>query len=153
MNGQRRCLSGTGCSGVRGVKRSSVRGLITPPPHPVMVKGLSTPLLCPRAPVSHGGCSSPGTRTALWLSHKTTPNPLSRNACVLVQVHGDVFRAPKHLMLFSALHGTGCQVTVLVFAVILFAIAGPLHGDVYEERGEIVATVIVCYALTSFVAG
>ncbi|CAM9191005.1 unnamed protein product [Ectocarpus sp. 8 AP-2014] len=69
------------------------------------------------------------------------------------QVHGDVFRAPKHLMLFSALFGTGCQLAVLVLLVILFAIAGPLHGDVYEERGEMVTTFIVCYALTSLVSG
>ena len=69
------------------------------------------------------------------------------------QVHGDVFRAPKHLMLFSALFGTGCQLAVLVLVVVLFAIAGPLHGDVYEERGEMVSAFIVCYALTSFVSG
>ncbi|CAN0153023.1 unnamed protein product, partial [Discosporangium mesarthrocarpum] len=69
------------------------------------------------------------------------------------QIHGDVFRPPEYLMLFSALHGTGCQLVVLVLGVVLFAIAGPLHGDVYEERGELVSTFIVCYALTSFVAG
>lgn len=56
-------------------------------------------------------------------------------------------------MLFSALFGTGCQLAVLVLVVILFAFAGPLHGDVYEERGEMVSTFIVCYALTSFVSG
>lgn len=56
-------------------------------------------------------------------------------------------------MLFSALFGTGCQLAVLVLVVILFAIAGPLHGDVYEERGEMVSAFIVCYALTSFVSG
>lgn len=56
-------------------------------------------------------------------------------------------------MLFSALFGTGCQLAVLVLVVILFAIAGPLHGDVYEERGEMVLTFIVCYALTSFISG
>ncbi|CAN0009818.1 unnamed protein product, partial [Ascophyllum nodosum] len=65
----------------------------------------------------------------------------------------DVFRAPEHLITFSALFGTGCQLAVMVLIVILFAMAGPLHGDVYEERGEIVTTFIVCYALTSFVSG
>lgn len=69
------------------------------------------------------------------------------------QVHGDVFRAPKHLMVFSAFFGTGCQLSVLVLVVVLFALAGPLHGDVYEERGEMVSTFIVCYALTSFISG
>lgn len=69
------------------------------------------------------------------------------------KVHGDVFRAPQHLMLFSALHGTGCQIAVLAFGVILFAMAGKYHGEVYEERGEIVSSFIVCYALTSFISG
>lgn len=49
------------------------------------------------------------------------------------QVHGDVFRAPLHLMLFSAMYGVGWQLALLVLGVIAFAIAGPIHGDVYEE--------------------
>lgn len=53
------------------------------------------------------------------------------------QVHGDVFRPPQYLMVFSALLGTGWQLIVIVAGVILFAIAGPVHGDVYEERGEV----------------
>lgn len=40
------------------------------------------------------------------------------------QVHGDVFRAPEQLILFSALLGTGWQLVVLVLGVILYAIAG-----------------------------
>mmetsp|Transcript_35820 Transcript_35820/g.47291 ORF Transcript_35820/g.47291 Transcript_35820/m.47291 type:complete len:612 (-) Transcript_35820:410-2245(-) len=69
------------------------------------------------------------------------------------QVHGDVFRAPVHLMWFAALIGTGWQLVVLVLGVILFAVAGPLHGDVYEERGEMLTASIVCYALSTVVAG
>jgi len=69
------------------------------------------------------------------------------------QVHGDVFRPPHYLMVFSALLGTGWQLMVIVTGVILFAIAGPVHGDVYEERGEIITTFIVCYTLSSVVAG
>lgn len=69
------------------------------------------------------------------------------------QVHGDVFRAPLHLMFFSALYGIGCQFLALVLVVVGWAIAGPLHGDVYEERGELVTSVIVAYALTCLVAG
>eukprot|EP00904_Undaria_pinnatifida_P003732 jgi/Undpi1/1335/HiC_scaffold_11.g04727.m1 len=65
-----------------------------------------------------------------------------KNDFAKVSVHGDVFRAPKHLMVFSAFFGTGCQLSVLVLVVVLFAIAGPLHGDVYEERGEMVSTFI-----------
>ena len=48
-------------------------------------------------------------------------------------MHGDVFRPPHYLMVFSALLGTGWQLMVIVTGVILFAIAGPVHGDVYEE--------------------
>lgn len=69
------------------------------------------------------------------------------------QVHGDVFRAPELLPLFAALMGTGWQLVVLTASVILFAVLGPLHGEVHEERGEVLHAVIVCYALSSIVAG
>jgi transmembrane 9 superfamily protein 3 len=69
------------------------------------------------------------------------------------QVHGDVFRAPLFLPLFAALIGTGWQLVALTLSVILFAVLGPLHGAVHEERGEVVSSVIVCHALSSIVAG
>eukprot|EP00639_Heterosigma_akashiwo_P013900 CAMPEP_0206363132 /NCGR_PEP_ID=MMETSP0294-20121207/1405_1 /ASSEMBLY_ACC=CAM_ASM_000327 /TAXON_ID=39354 /ORGANISM="Heterosigma akashiwo, Strain CCMP2393" /LENGTH=521 /DNA_ID=CAMNT_0053808409 /DNA_START=198 /DNA_END=1761 /DNA_ORIENTATION=- len=69
------------------------------------------------------------------------------------QVHGDVFRAPRHLALFAALVGTGWQLAALAAGVVLFALAGPLHGDVYEERGEMMTACIVMYALSTVVAG
>lgn len=69
------------------------------------------------------------------------------------QVHGDVFRAPPYLPLFSALLGIGWQIISLTCVVILFAVLGPLHGDVYEERGEVVHSILVCYCLSSVVAG
>ncbi len=69
-------------------------------------------------------------------------------------VYGDVFRAPSNLVLFSAMVGTGWQLLLLIFAVILYAMAGPvLHGNMYEDRGEMVSTVIVCFALSSAFAG
>jgi transmembrane 9 superfamily member 3 len=40
------------------------------------------------------------------------------------QVHGDVFRAPSQLTLFTALWGTGWQLIVLFLGVILYAMAG-----------------------------
>ena len=61
--------------------------------------------------------------------------------------------APPHLALFSAMVGTGWQLIAITVSVIGFALLGPLHGDVYEERGEMVTSFIVCYALTSTVAG
>jgi transmembrane 9 superfamily protein 3 len=69
------------------------------------------------------------------------------------QVHGDVFRPPTYLCLFSAFLGAGCQLLVVAIGCILFAIAGPMHGDVYEERGEAITSSIVCYTLSSIVSG
>jgi len=65
------------------------------------------------------------------------------------QVHGDVFRAPSHLLFFSALLGTGYQLIWLVFFVIFFAIIGAY----YSTRGSIVSALVIGYALTAFVAG
>ena len=41
-----------------------------------------------------------------------------------LQVHGDVFRPPKHLEVLAALIGTGVQLALLVLSVILITIAG-----------------------------
>ena len=69
-------------------------------------------------------------------------------------VYGDVFRAPNNLVLFSAFLGTGWQLLLLVLVVILYAMAGPiLHGNMYEDRGEMVSTFIVSYSLSSAFAG
>jgi len=65
------------------------------------------------------------------------------------QIHGDVFRAPPHLTLFSALIGTGHQICILNFSVIIFSII----GTYYESRGTVVTAFILTYAFTSFVAG
>jgi len=69
------------------------------------------------------------------------------------QVHGDVFRPPSFLIVFSALIGTGWQLAVLVLGVVLFAILGPIHGEVHEERGEVITAIISFYVLSSCVAG
>jgi len=69
------------------------------------------------------------------------------------QVHGDVFRAPEYLELFCAMYGSGWQLLTLVLGVIMYAIAGPMHGYMYEDRGEMVSTFIVCFALSSAIAG
>ena len=69
------------------------------------------------------------------------------------QVHGDVFRAPALLPLFSAVIGTGWQMIILTLGVIVFAVLGPLHGEVHEERGEVMQSILICYSLSSIVAG
>eukprot|EP01089_Gocevia_fonbrunei_P013918 TRINITY_DN3680_c0_g3_i1.p1 TRINITY_DN3680_c0_g3~~TRINITY_DN3680_c0_g3_i1.p1 ORF type:complete len:360 (+),score=58.90 TRINITY_DN3680_c0_g3_i1:757-1836(+) len=65
------------------------------------------------------------------------------------QIQGDVFRSPPHLVIFSALVGTGHQLAVLVFSVLLLSIL----GTYYTRRGTVVTAFIICYALTSFIAG
>ena len=69
------------------------------------------------------------------------------------QVHGDVFRAPPYLPLFAAIIGIGWQIVALISSVLLFAALGKLHGDVYEERGEMLHAFMYCYCLSSIVAG
>jgi len=69
------------------------------------------------------------------------------------QVHGDVFRAPSYLPFFAAFLGTGWQLIVLTLGVILFAVAGPIHGEVHEDRGEMQHAIIYCYCLSSIVSG
>lgn len=64
-------------------------------------------------------------------------------------IHGDVFRAPPHLIAFSALYGTGYQLAVLTFGVLCFAIL----GSYYRGRGTLLTVIIVCYVLSSVVAG
>lgn len=65
------------------------------------------------------------------------------------QVHGDVFRAAPHPILFSALIGTGYQICFVTLCVISFAIV----GDLYTERGSLLSTAIFVYALSSPVNG
>ncbi|CAD7083462.1 unnamed protein product [Hermetia illucens] len=65
------------------------------------------------------------------------------------QVHGDVFRSPSHALFFSALVGTGYQLTSVVLAVIIFAIL----GELYTERGSLLSTAIFVYAATSPING
>jgi len=65
------------------------------------------------------------------------------------QVHGDAFRPPPYLVLLSACVGTGAQMAMLSFGVVLLAIAGSL----YIDRGALVTSVLVVYAFTSIVAG
>ena len=65
------------------------------------------------------------------------------------QVHGDVFRPASRPLLFSALVGSGYQITLVAVCVILFAIV----GDLYTERGSLLSTAIFVYAATAPVNG
>lgn len=65
------------------------------------------------------------------------------------QVHGDVFRAPRYLLLYSAFVGTGYQLIVLGLCVITLT----LFASMYDERGSAMTAFLVCYSLTSLIAG
>lgn len=65
------------------------------------------------------------------------------------QIKGDVFRSPPRLLIFSALVGTGHQLVILVFCLLGLAAI----GTYYAQRGTVVTAFILCYALTSFIAG
>jgi len=65
------------------------------------------------------------------------------------QIHGDVFRAPKHLPLFAAVIGSGYQVYFSVLLIILAAI----FGELYDDRGSVGTVSVVIYAATASIAG
>lgn len=65
------------------------------------------------------------------------------------QLSGDIFRSPSFLELFSALIGTGFQLFVLVFFVIIFAII----DTYYDDRGAFLTSFIIIYCFTSIISG
>ena len=65
------------------------------------------------------------------------------------QIHGDVFRQPSYLMLYAALLGTGYQ----LFALALCVIGVTLFATMYDERGSMMTSFLICYILTSLIAG
>lgn len=60
-----------------------------------------------------------------------------------------IFRTPFQSMLFSCLIGTGAQITLVTFLVIIFAIV----GELYTERGSLLSTAIFVYAVASPING
>jgi len=65
------------------------------------------------------------------------------------QIHGDVFRPPPQVLVFSALVGTGYQLVIVAFVVIMFSIM----GDLYLGRGSVLTTMIFVYAATAPLSG
>jgi hypothetical protein len=60
----------------------------------------------------------------------------------------------KNIFIYTLIYvyiGTGWQLLLLVFAVIVYAMAGPiLHGNMYEDRGEMVRIFMYMYKYVSF---
>jgi transmembrane 9 superfamily protein 3 len=65
------------------------------------------------------------------------------------QVHGDVFRPATSPLFFSALIGSGAQMTFVIFLVVVFTIM----GELYTERGSLLSTSIFVYAATAPING
>jgi hypothetical protein len=65
-------------------------------------------------------------------------------------VHGDVFRAPRHIMLFTCAVGNGAQILVLVISLLSLALLGTVYP---QSRGWLYSACVLFYAVTTFVAG
>ena len=64
-------------------------------------------------------------------------------------IHGDVFRFPRAKSLFCAVIGTGTQLFAMTLFVFMLALVGVFYP---YNRGALLTSVIVLYALTSGVA-
>ncbi|KAM7272467.1 hypothetical protein ACFE04_027130 [Oxalis oulophora] len=65
-------------------------------------------------------------------------------------IHGDVFRYPQNLSLFSAFLGTGTQLLILVCCLFLLAFVGVLYP---YSRGALYTSLVFIYMLASVFAG
>ncbi len=65
-------------------------------------------------------------------------------------IHGDVFRPPPHLSLFSAFVGAGAHLLVMTALLLTLAVGGFFS---LARRGSIVAACILLYVLASAVGG
>lgn len=65
-------------------------------------------------------------------------------------VHGDVFRSPKNIMIFSIFVGSGMQLFTMFFVTLIFAILGFLSPS---NRGALATVMILLYAIFGFFGG
>jgi transmembrane 9 superfamily member 1 len=66
------------------------------------------------------------------------------------RVHGDVFRPPSHVMLFTAMVGAGAQILALSSGLLLLSLLGLFYPG---NRGALYVAAIFLHALTAGVAG
>lgn len=64
-------------------------------------------------------------------------------------VHGDIFRRPPHCAVLSAFLGTGVQLIILLFIVIIYTIM----RDLYLDQATVLTSTIFIYAITSMIGG
>jgi transmembrane 9 superfamily protein 2/4 len=65
-------------------------------------------------------------------------------------IHGDVFRAPKHLHAFTILVSSGVQITAMVAATLVIAVLGFSSPS---NRGGLMSALLLLFVTQSFVAG
>jgi len=64
-------------------------------------------------------------------------------------VHGDIFRRPPHCAILSTLLGSGIQLIILAFIIIIYT----MLRDLYLEQATILSSIIFIYAITSMIGG
>ncbi|CAL5430351.1 unnamed protein product [Camellia sinensis] len=65
-------------------------------------------------------------------------------------IHGDVFRYPKHKSLFAAAVGSGTQLFILMLSIIMLGLVGVFYP---YSRGALLTALVVVYAITLGIAG
>lgn len=65
-------------------------------------------------------------------------------------VHTDVFRPPKHIMLFASAIGVGAQMLVLLILILGLALLGTFYPG---NRGSVYSAAVFGYAITAGIAG
>lgn len=65
-------------------------------------------------------------------------------------LHGDVFRFPSHINLFSAMMGVGVQMLTIALVVFTMALVGMFYP---YNRGALLSACVVLYALTAGISG
>ncbi|KAG8387496.1 hypothetical protein BUALT_Bualt02G0027200 [Buddleja alternifolia] len=65
-------------------------------------------------------------------------------------IHGDIFRCPSNLPLFSAVLGCGTQLVTMVAILFILAFIGVIYP---YSRGTLPSSIFIAYILTSAVAG
>lgn len=65
-------------------------------------------------------------------------------------IHGDVFRAPKHLGMFTILVSSGVQILVLISATLIVACLGFISP---ANRGGLMSVLLLLFVTQAFVAG
>jgi len=66
------------------------------------------------------------------------------------RIRFDVFRAPTHPMLFSAIVGVGAQILMIATFLLLLSVVGYFYPG---NHGRLYVAAIISYALTSYVSG